>query len=185
MMSTRPQTETTIDLQPKLSGKLMELRPLREEDFDALLAAASDPLIWELHPERDRWRPEVFRRYFQSATESKGALAVLEKNSGKIIGSSRYHDYKPHQSEIEIGYTFLERAYWGGAYNSELKSLMLQHIFQYVELVVFAAGKENLRSCRALEKIGAKLLREEQRPTRHGNLIPYCVYGIRRTATTQ
>jgi RimJ/RimL family protein N-acetyltransferase len=107
----------SFDLQPTLRGNLIELRPLRCEDFDALFAAANDPLLWEQHPESDRWTRPVFQRYFDGAIESRGALVAIERSSGRIIGCSRYHDLKPQESEIEIGFTFLAREFWGGSYN--------------------------------------------------------------------
>src|SRR5215510_5964302 len=112
-----------FELQPNLVGKLVELRPLRPEDWDQLYAVASDPLIWELHPVRDRYREDVFHEFFNEALESGGAFAVLDRPSGMVIGSSRYAGYDPVGSEIEIGWTFLARAYWGGAYNGEMKHL--------------------------------------------------------------
>ena len=171
-----------FDLQPTLTGDLIEVRPLAREDFDALFRAASDPLIWEQHPESDRYERAVFERFFEGAMESGGAFAVIERKSGRIIGSSRYHDLNPAESEIEIGWTFLERAFWGGAYNGELKSLMLQHAFRFVERVVFAVGENNLRSQKALQKIGAKVLGRTQRPARDGTMVPHLVFAITRTA---
>ena len=148
---------------------LIELRPLREEDFEALFRAASDPLIWEQHPEPERWKREVFQRFFDDAIASEGAFAVIYLKSGEIIGSSRYWDYNPHQREIEIGWTFLERAFWGGAYNRELKSLMLDHAFRFVDGVVFRVGENNIRSQRALQKIGAKLVSKVERSAGDGS----------------
>src|SRR5437763_64260 len=165
-----------FDLQPTLQGKLIEVRPLKPEDFDALFEAAGDPLIWEQHPEPDRYQREIFQRYFDSAIESKGAFAVIHRKSGRIIGSSRYHDLKPVAREVEIGFTFLERACWGGSYNRELKSLMLDHAFRFVDRVVFVVGENNLRSQKALEKIGAKFLRKTQRPARDGTMRPNLVF---------
>jgi RimJ/RimL family protein N-acetyltransferase len=143
-----------FELQPTLDGQLVRLRPLREEDWDALFAVASDPLIWEQHPESDRYKEEVFRRYFRGAVESGGAFAVLDAKTGAIIGSTRFHGFDSTKSEIEIGWTFLARAYWGGAYNREMKELLLRHAFQFVENVVFLVGPQNFRSQRAVEKIG-------------------------------
>ena len=154
--------QRAFELQPTLTGELLELRPLRPDDFDAVFAAASDPLIWEQHPEADRYKPDVFRRYFDGALESGGAFAIIERRTGRIIGSSRYCNLKPSESEVEIGWTFLERAYWGGRYNGELKRLMLEHAFRFVQRVVFVVGKTNLRSQKALQKIGARFLREEE-----------------------
>ncbi|MBV9144603.1 MAG: GNAT family N-acetyltransferase, partial [Acidobacteria bacterium] len=125
-----------FDLQPTLLGELLELRPLRPEDFDALFAAASDPRIWEQHPESDRYKREVFAKFFSSAIESKGAFAIIERKSGRIIGSSRYWNLKLAESQVEIGWTFLAREFWGGKYNGELKRLMLEHAFRFVERVL-------------------------------------------------
>jgi RimJ/RimL family protein N-acetyltransferase len=143
-----------FDLQPTLKGKLLQLRPLRPEDFEALYAVARDPLIWEQHPDSDRYKEEVFRDFFQEALDSGGAFVAIDAATGKVIGSSRFHGYNRERSEIEIGWTFLARSYWGGAYNREMKQLMLRHAFQFVDRVIFLVGIENWRSRRAVEKIG-------------------------------
>src|SRR5881227_602718 len=119
------KTTVDFDLQPTLKGDLIELRPLRPGDFEDLFSAASDPLIWEQHPESDRYTREVFQQYFKGAIESKGALAIIERKSGRIIGSSRYWNFDLVAREVEIGWTFMERRFWGGPYNRELKTLML------------------------------------------------------------
>ena len=143
------------DLQPILRGELIELRPLSHADFDALFAVASDPLIWEQHPARDRYKAEVFRAFFDEAMASGGALIATDLKDGQVIGGSRYHGYNPEASEIEIGWTFLARKHWGGKYNGEMKQLMLRHAFGFVDRVIFLIGPENYRSQRAVEKIGA------------------------------
>ncbi len=143
-----------FDLQPVLKGELLELRPLRQEDFPELYSVASDPLIWEQHPSNDRYKEEVFREFFREALESGGALVALDSRDGRMIGSSRFHAYDEEKSEIEIGWTFLARSYWGGVYNGEMKQLMLRHAFRFVNNVVFLVGPQNLRSQKALEKIG-------------------------------
>lgn len=144
-----------FDPQPCLRGDLLELRPLRADDFDALYAVASDPLIWEQHPSRDRYQREVFEGFFREAMESGGALVVIDRADGRVIGSSRYHGYDEARGEVEIGWTFLARSHWGGTYNREMKRLMLSHAFRFVRSVVFVVGPHNFRSQRALEKIGA------------------------------
>jgi N-acetyltransferase len=141
-------------LQPILEGKLLTLRPLRPEDFQELYAAASDPLIWEQHPNSDRYQEEVFKEFFRDALESGGALIAIDAIDGRVIGSSRFHGYDPEKSEIEIGWSFLARSHWGGAYNGEMKQLMLRHAFQSVNSVIFIIGTRNLRSQKAIEKIG-------------------------------
>lgn len=167
-------------LQPTLTGNLIEIRPLKNNDFGSLFAAASDPLIWQQHPERDRYKKEVFQRFFDTAMESGGAFAVIDRKSGRIIGSSRYWNFKPEKSEIEIGWTFLERAFWGGAYNGELKSLMLKHAFRFVENVLLIVGENNVRSQKAVEKIGGKFLRHEERPGSGGTMGRNVVFVITR-----
>jgi N-acetyltransferase len=144
-----------FDLQPNLKGELLELRPLRAEDWDDLFGVASDRLIWEQHPESDRYKEEIFKLFFKEALESGGAFVVIDKTSQEIIGSTRFHGYDPEKSEIEIGWTFLARKYWGGRYNREMKQLMLTHAFQFVENVIFHIGENNVRSRKATEKIGA------------------------------
>jgi N-acetyltransferase len=145
----------TFDLQPTLTGDIVILRPLRLDDWDALYAAAADPLIWEQHPNSDRYKEEVFRDYFQGALDSGGGFAVLDAKDGRVIGSSRYACYDEANDEIEVGWTFLAREYWGGSYNGEMKRLMLQHAFKFVDTVIFLVGPNNLRSQKALAKIGA------------------------------
>lgn len=142
-----------FDLQPTLSGEFLTLRPLQEEDFSDLYAVAADPLIWEQHPVKDRYKEEVFRSFFHESLSSGGALVALDKDD-QMIGASRFHGYDKVKSEIEIGWTFLARSQWGGVYNGEMKQLMLQHAFLFVNSVVLLVGPQNLRSQRAVEKIG-------------------------------
>jgi len=143
-----------FELQPCLKGELIELRPLKREDWDDLFAVASDPLIWEQHPESDRYKTEVFKVFFKDALESGGTFVVIDTKTQRIIGSTRFHRYDPEKSEIEIGWTFLARKYWGGDYNREMKQLMLDHAFKFVQSVVFFVGENNIRSQKATEKIG-------------------------------
>jgi N-acetyltransferase len=168
------------DWQPTLEGHLVLLRPTRRGDWDEMFAAASDPLIWAGHPARDRYTEPVFRKYFDGALQSGGALTILDKATGRIVGCSRYHDHQPDRSRVEIGYTFLVRSCWGGAVNGEVKRLMLGHAFRFVDVVQFAVAADNIRSRRACEKIGAILSdKMEMRPTA-GGMIPYCIYEITR-----
>jgi RimJ/RimL family protein N-acetyltransferase len=145
----------TFDLQPVLKGALVELRPLRPEDYDELYAVAADPLIWEQHPAWNRYQDAIFRGFFQEALESGGALIATDVATRRVIGSSRFHGYDRERREIEIGWTFLARSHWGGRYNREMKRLMLDHAFRFVSNVIFLVGIHNVRSQRALEGIGA------------------------------
>ena len=144
----------TFQLQPVLRGERLLLRPLAEDDFAALFAVASDPLIWEQHPVRDRYTDEIFSAFFREAMDSGGALAAIDRADCRIIGSSRFNGFDPGRSEVEIGWTFLARSHWGGACNGEMKALMLDHAFRFVDNVLFVVGPDNLRSQRAVAKIG-------------------------------
>jgi RimJ/RimL family protein N-acetyltransferase len=171
----------TFELQPHLAGELIELRPLRPEDRNDLFRAASDPLIWELHPVHDRYQEEVFDEYFRGGLESGGAFVAIDRKTGKIVGSTRYAAYDAEKSEIEIGWTFLARSHWGGAYNGEMKRLMLQHAFQFVESVIFLVGLKNFRSRKAVEKIGG--VEAGRRDVEYrGAIIEHVVYRIRKPA---
>ena len=147
-----------LDRQPSLEGAGILLRPLTPDDWEALFAVASDPLIWEVHPAHDRWKESVFRVFVDDALAKGGALAVIDKSTGKIIGSSRFQGFDPaNGGSVEIGWTFLARDYWGGATNREMKRLMLGHALQSVAECRFEVGAENWRSRRAMEKIGGVL----------------------------
>lgn len=147
-----------FDPQPILRGEILELRPLRADDFQALYGVASDPLIWEQHPNSDRYREDVFREFFREAIESGGALVAVDLKDGRVVGQSRFHGHDAAKSEVEIGWTFLARSHWGGRYNGEMKRLMLEHAFKFVDNVVFLVGPQNMRSRRAMDKIGGVLV---------------------------
>jgi RimJ/RimL family protein N-acetyltransferase len=168
----------SFDLQPILTGELLELGPLRPADFAGLYAVASDPLIWEQHPANDRYKKDVFERFFREALESGGALLARDSKDGAIIGSSRFHGYDEEKSEIEIGWTFLARSHWGGTYNREMKQLMLRHAFKFVDRVIFVVGSQNWRSQKAVLKIGGTLA--GSKPDKDGRLC--LIYQI--TAST-
>lgn len=143
-----------MNLQPELVGELVDLRPLRREDFDDLFKAAADPAIWELHPQPDRYKPEVFKSFFDEALASRGALAILDRKTSQIIGTSRYYDLSIEKSSVLIGYTFLAKKYWGGVFNRDLKKLMVNYALQSVKTTLFQVGVGNLRSQKAMLKIG-------------------------------
>ena len=156
-MSRSSVPSGTFDMQPTLRGELLQLRPLREDDFDALYHVASDPAVWEQHPAKDRWQRDVFSSLFDRLLRGGGGLLIVEQATGAAIGSSSYYEYRPRDRDVVIGYTFLAKRCWGGRYNTELKALMLQHAFQFVDRVWFHVGTENWRSQRAMEKVGARL----------------------------
>ncbi len=150
-----------MNLQPVLKNELVTAVPLQQKDFDALFEAANDPLIWEQHPNKNRWQLPEFTNYFKGAMESGGAFLVTDTKTGEVIGSSRYVDDKERE-ELSIGYTFFKRSYWGTGHNKALKKLMLDHIFQFTGTVYFYIGAVNKRSQIAITRIGAKKIREEE-----------------------
>ncbi len=162
----RNKAAMEFDAQPTLTGERLALRPLVATDWDALYGAASDPLIWEQHPVSDRWREPVFRGFFDEALASGGALVALDRADGRVIGSSRFHSFDPDRREVEIGWTFLARSRWGGAWNGEMKRLMLDHAFRFADSVLFLIGPENRRSQRAVEKLGGRFERRTERSGR-------------------
>lgn len=168
------------DRQPTLTGDLVLLRPSTAEDWDALFAVASDPLIWEVHPAHDRWKEDVFRAYFDAGLASGGALTIIDRASGAVIGSSRYDNWVPEADEIEIGWTYIARAYWGGTYNREIKRLMLDHIHRFVGTVVFTVGEGNVRSRGAMTKIGGVLRPGIEHRLMAGEMKPHVIFEIKR-----
>ncbi len=171
-----------LDRQPVLEDERLLLRPLRPDDWDALFAVASDPLIWAQHPAHDRWQEPVFRAFFDDALANRGALVAIDKSSGAVIGSSRFQGLKESDGgSIEIGWTFLARSHWGGTFNHAMKRLMLAHALASVAECRFLVGESNTRSCTALERIGARLTDAcEERIMAGGELIVHLTYAITR-----
>ncbi|HAP96454.1 GNAT family N-acetyltransferase [Epilithonimonas hominis] len=149
-----------MNIQTILENDFVQLIPLEESDFESLYSVASDPEIWEQHPNKDRYKREIFQNFFQGAIESKGAFKIIDKNTGEIAGSTRFYDYNPDDNSIFIGYTFYATKFWGSKLNPQVKKLMLDHIFQFVNKVYFHVGKNNIRSQKAMEKLGAKKIDE-------------------------
>ncbi len=167
------------DLQPTLLGERVLIRPVQPSDWDEMFRVASDPLIWELHPARDRYTEPAFRRFFDDALAAGSAFSFIERSTGAIVGSSRYNGYDSATHEVEIGWTFLARQFWGGSYNAEIKALMLSHAFTFADVVIFWVGEANYRSQRAMEKIGGV-----RRPGLHtrpvAGDVPHVIFEIRK-----
>jgi RimJ/RimL family protein N-acetyltransferase len=152
----------SFNLQPTLQNELVTLRPLNENDFEPLYQVVKDPLIWEQHPSRDRYKKEVYTIFFHESLASKGAILVIDRLNNKVIGSSRFKKIDGVETAIEIGWSFLSRNYWGGKYNGSIKTLMIDHAFKYVDDIIFYIGKDNIRSQKAVEKIRAVRLIESK-----------------------
>jgi RimJ/RimL family protein N-acetyltransferase len=174
-----------MDRQPVLDGERLLLRPLRENDWGALYAVASDSELWAAHPAHDRWQEPVFRAFFDDALATGSALAIVDTANGAVIGSSRFHDHHPADANglggsVEIGWSFLSRAYWGRGYNAEFKRLMLEHAFKSVERVLFRVGAENVISRKAMANIGGRLTGETFVAERAGRPTLHVIYEITR-----
>lgn len=151
-----------INIQPILENDSVLLYPLQGADFDALYHVASDPKIWEQHPNKDRWKKDVFSTFFEGAMQSKGAFKILDKTTGNILGSTRFYDYNENEKSIFIGYTFYATSCWGTGINKSVKSIMLDYIFQFVSKVHFHIGADNIRSQIAIGRIGAEKIAEQE-----------------------
>ena len=170
-----------MDRQPTLAGERLVLRPLVPEDFDALFAVAADREIWALHPAHDRWQEPVFRGFVDEALASGGAFVVVDRASGSIIGSSRYAQPDPdHPDELEIGWSFLARAYWGRGYNAEAKRLLIAHALAHYPRVIFQVGTDNVISRKAMENIGGILTGRTRVFERGGDMVEHVIYEITR-----
>jgi RimJ/RimL family protein N-acetyltransferase len=146
-----------FSIQPVLENENVKLVPLQETDFEQLYSVASDPLVWEQHPNKDRYKKDVFKTFFEGAILSQGAFIIYDKKSNEVAGSTRFYAYNENDNSIFIGYTFYARKFWGSKLNPQVKKLMLDYILQYVDLVKFHVGKDNIRSRKAMEKLGAEL----------------------------
>lgn len=155
---TNTTSNCKMNWQPLLKNELITLRPLIQTDFDALYSVASDPLIWEQHPNNDRYLEPVFRDFFALALDSKGAFVIIDNSTNNIIGSSRFYEYDAIKKQVVIGYTFISRAYWGTNYNRNIKELMMNYAFQFVDAIHFHVGITNYRSRRAMEKLGGEII---------------------------
>ncbi|TGE29027.1 GNAT family N-acetyltransferase [Hymenobacter metallicola] len=149
-------------IQPTLENQHVLLLPLQADDFAALYAAAADPNIWEQHPNQDRWRPEVFRTFFEGALQSQGAFKIIDKATNEVAGSTRFYGYDEQADSILIGYTFYATRYWGKGLNQMVKALMLDYIFAHVSQVYFHIGAGNVRSQIAIGRLGAEKIAEEE-----------------------
>lgn len=152
----------SLNIQPTLENQRVLLLPLQEADFAAVYAAASDPKVWEQHPNKDRWKPEVFRTFFEGAMQSHGAFKIIDKATQEVAGSTRFYEHDEQQDSICIGYTFYATRYWGKGLNYQVKEMMLAYIFPFVSQVFFHIGAENVRSQMAIGRLGAEKIAEQE-----------------------
>lgn len=151
-----------FNIQPILTNGVVTIQPLQATDFDALYNVASDPLIWEQHPNRDRYKHSVFSTFFDGAMQSGGAFKVTDNTTRLTLGSTRFYDYSATDNSIFIGYTFYAVDCWGKGINMAVKTMMLDYIFQYVDKVGFHIGAGNVRSQIAIGRLGAQKVAEQE-----------------------
>lgn len=151
-----------FNIQPFLENETFMLQPLLEQDFKVLYNVAADPKIWEQHPNKDRWKEDVFQNFFTGAIQSKGAFLIIDKATGDVAGSTRVYDYDETDNSILIGYTFYATRYWGKGINSSVKKMMLDYLFQFVSKVSFHIGASNIRSQIAIGRLGARKVTEQE-----------------------
>jgi N-acetyltransferase len=149
-----------INIQPTLENELVLVSPLSDADFEGLYSVASDPKIREQHPNKDRWKREVFQNFFEGALQSKGAFKVIDKETQSCLGSTRFYDLNVEDNSIHIGYTFYSTDCWGKGINHSVKKLMLDYIFQFVNTVYFHIGADNVRSQISIVRLGAVKIAE-------------------------
>jgi RimJ/RimL family protein N-acetyltransferase len=146
--------------QEELGNDVARLMPLNPDHFEPLYSVANDELIWQQHPNKNRYKREVFDNFFVGAIQSKGAYIIYDNQTNAIAGSSRFYDFNEDDSSIFIGYTFFARNYWGTGFNHGVKNLMLDHAFKKVNKVYFHVGIDNKRSLIAMDRLGGKRVRE-------------------------
>lgn len=151
-----------FNTQPTLENNNLLILPIQADDFEALYAVASDPKIWEQHPNKNRWHRDAFQNYFKGAIESKGALKVIEKATGEIVGATRMYFDKDFPDAAFVGYTFFATKYWGKGVNPQVKQLMIDYLLQHVSQVLFQIGAKNIRSQIAIGRVGATKIGEQE-----------------------
>jgi RimJ/RimL family protein N-acetyltransferase len=145
-----------------LTARGVTLVPLTLDHEDGLRAAALDGELWNIRvtsvPE-----PEHTRQYIQDAlamreASSRFAFCVTESATGKILGSSSYHDILPAVKRVEIGYTWYAKSVQRSHVNSTAKLLLMSHAFEVLgcNVVGWRTDNFNLASQNAIERLGAK-----------------------------
>jgi N-acetyltransferase len=151
-----------MHIQPILQNETILIQPLQTSDFERLYTVASDPKVWEQHPNPLRYERDMFINYFEGAMQSQGALLIIDKQKNCVMGASRYYDFNALEKSVLIGYTFFGTKYWGGTWNPMVKKLMIDYAFTQVEKVIFHIGSNNVRSQIAIGRLGAIKIGEEE-----------------------
>jgi RimJ/RimL family protein N-acetyltransferase len=145
-----------------LEGRHVRLEPLRREHLAGLAEVGLDPELWRWIPTAVRTREEM-AAYIDTAIQEQergGSLpfALLEKTSGRAIGSTRYGNIERTHHRVEIGWTWVARDWQRTAVNTEAKYLLLKHAFESLGCmrVELKTDSLNERSRAAILHIGAR-----------------------------
>ncbi|MEO6902513.1 MAG: GNAT family N-acetyltransferase [Bacteroidia bacterium] len=145
-----------------LRGQEIRLIPLEKDHLEELYLAASDRELWQLVPTDCSDKKKFETAYNFALTErEKGnqyPFVIFHNQTKKIIGSTRLFDIYPTDKKIEIGWTWIIKNYWGTTVNLECKLLLLTFCFEILKTVrvQLKTRDTNIRSRKAIEKIGAK-----------------------------
>ena len=145
-----------------LEDELIRLEPITLEHIQQMLPLSSDSDVWRWYTE-DLTHPEDLKKWMMKLLDasrggSQMTYAVLSKSTNEVVGSSSYGHIDWEEHCIEIGWTWLAKKYIGTGINKHMKFLMLQHAFStmQIERLELRTDEDNIRSRKAMEKIGAK-----------------------------
>ena len=175
-----------VDPAVVLEGGGVRLEPLALEHEGALRAAAADGELWKLNytfvPE-----PEATRSYIETALADRDRgvrvpWAVRELGTGRLVGSTSYHDIVPPARRVEIGYTWYARSWQRTHVNTACKLLLMRHAFETLgcSVVGWRTDNLNLRSQAAIERLGARkdgVIRRQQ-ARRDGTIRDTVMYSV-------
>ena len=157
-----------LEFTTPLEDETIKLVQVEKKHFSDLYNVAKDPKLWDQHNAKDRWQKEIFSKFFNKGLDNEnGLLAIIDKKNNEIIGSTRYY---PHKEKLSIGYTFISRKYWGTSTNFQVKKLMLDHAYQFTDEIYFHIWSNNIRSQKAVQKLGAEYLGSWDEPDQRNHL---------------
>ena len=155
-------TGTWIKHPVVLEGTAVDLLPLERIHFAELWNAGSDRRLWEFTPSDGSVRERFLELYAAALTARDDGreypFVIRHRPTGRLIGSTRFLDIVPGDRKLEIGWSWLMIEYWGTGINAECKFLLLEYCFGTLHTlrVQLKTDETNLRSRRAIEKIGAR-----------------------------
>jgi RimJ/RimL family protein N-acetyltransferase len=142
----------------ELENEVIFLRQTLREDFEDLYIQGGHQIIWEQHSEKGRYKKDKFLEYFNSGIKNEfGSLTIINKNNNKIVGWTRLYDFKEEDLSVKLGYTFLGKDYWGSNINYNVKKLILDYVFSFLNTVYFDVYEKNIRSQKSVMKLGGIL----------------------------